>query len=63
VAEFDAAKDAANTRTHAPGLARFADMTGRFVAADLRIPEHREHSFRFNVNADSGHREHGFRPS
>jgi len=30
---------------------------------ELRIPEHREHSFRFNVNADSGHREHGFRPS
>ncbi len=29
----------------------------------LRIPDHREHSFRFNVNTDSGHREHGFRPS
>ena len=29
----------------------------------LRIPVHREHSFRFNVNTDSGHREHGFRPS
>jgi len=29
----------------------------------MRIPAHREHSFRFNVNTDSGHREHGFRPS
>jgi hypothetical protein len=27
----------------------------------VRIPAHCEHSFRFNVNADSGHREHRFR--
>ena len=26
----------------------------------VRIPVHREHSFRFNVNTDSGHREHRF---
>ena len=32
-------------------------------SAYVRIPAHREHSFRFNVNTDSGHREHGFRPS
>ena len=28
----------------------------------VRIPVHREHSFRFNVNIDSGHREHRFWP-
>jgi hypothetical protein len=31
------------------------------VSSSVRIPVHREHSFRFNVNGDSGHREHGFR--
>ena len=29
----------------------------------LRIPVHREHSFRFNVNARSGDGEHRFRSS
>ena len=39
-----------------------------FRAADilgwsLRIPVHREHSFRFKVNADSADAEQRFRPS
>jgi hypothetical protein len=29
----------------------------------VRIPDHREHSFRFNVNADSADAEQRFRPS
>jgi G:T-mismatch repair DNA endonuclease (very short patch repair protein) len=29
----------------------------------LRIPVHREHSFRFNVNTDSADAEQRFRPS
>ena len=37
--------------------------TYEFIKAQMRIPAHREHSFRFNVNTDSGHREHGFRAS
>ena len=35
-----------NTRKHGIGLARFADMTGRFVAADLA---HSEREPRWNV--------------
>lgn len=46
VIEFDAAKDAANIRKHGIGLARFADMTGRFVAADLA---HSQREPRWNV--------------
>jgi hypothetical protein len=30
---------------------------------EMRIPVHREHSFRFNVNADSADAEQRFRPS
>ncbi len=33
------------------------------VRHQLRIPVHREHSFRFNVNARSGDGEHRFRSS
>ena len=43
---FDATKDAANTRKHGIGLARFADMAGRFVAADLA---HSQREPRWNV--------------
>jgi len=32
-------------------------------SAKLRIPVHREHSFRFNVNTDSADAEQRFRPS
>jgi len=35
----------------------------RVAARNLRIPVHREHSFRFNVNADSADAEHRFRSS
>ncbi len=33
------------------------------IVGDVRIPVHREHSFRFNVNARSADAEHRFRSS
>ena len=51
---------------YANEIRRIRTFLGRLASqgrVDVRIPVHREHSFRFNVNTDSGHREHGFRPS
>jgi len=41
-------------------LARRADRVEHEQPTTLRIPVHREHSFRFNVNARSADAEHRF---
>lgn len=42
---------------------RNTGSSGDRPSVSVRIPVHREHSFRFNVNARSGDGEHRFRSS
>ena len=57
-----AGSDSGTDNSSSPALTE-PDRASLQFFPHLRIPAHREHSFRFNVNTDSGHREHGFRPS